>query len=120
MKKGLKTKEVQAKNCPLMSSNPTKSSSLNQKLDRHFLACSAFVGTAALLAGNADAAIVYSGPQNIDITTTNGSGGIYVDLETFAVHFALGPGNNGQPLPPALAGWDVNFYFGGPAPGGTG
>ena len=54
---------------------------LDTQLNRHFLACSAFVGTAVLMtAQKADAAVIYSGLENINVPTTNSFGGIYLDL----------------------------------------
>lgn len=86
-------------------------SSFNERLDRHFLVCSAFVGTAALLAGGneAEGAIIYSGLQNQDVI--NGSTGIYIDLEMGAgitnIIVPPGPGAGRGMMP----GWDMNFYI---------
>src|SRR3954462_10058373 len=67
------------------SGDTSKSSSnLSQKLDRHFLACSALVGVATLAGTeNASAVIQYSGLLNLNVPTSNGQGGIYIDLEGF-------------------------------------
>jgi hypothetical protein len=88
---------------------------LDTQLSRHFLACSAFVGTAALMtAQKADAAVVYSGLENISVPTTNGQGGIYFDLTMPSTSFT--PTNSGsgpvEGLNTLLPGWDVNFYRG--------
>jgi len=86
---------------------------LDAKLNRHFLACSAFVGTAALFtASKADASIVYSGPQNLSVPTTNAQGGIYIDL-TKPGSFFIPTGSGQGPaegLNTLLPGWDFNFY----------
>ena len=92
---------------------PKGTKELETKLNRHFLACSAFIGTAALMsAQNADASIVYSGVQNIPVPTTNALGGMYIDLTL--------PGNTFIPtgsgagaaegINTLLPGWDLNFY----------
>lgn len=89
---------------------------LDTKLNRHFLACSAFVGTAVLMTSSrANADIVYSGLLNISVPTTNGAGGIYFDLTMPGVSFTpsgsgLGPAEGLNTL---LPGWDVNFYRSG-------
>lgn len=88
---------------------------LDSKLNSHFLVCSAFVGTAALMtAQNAGADIVYSGLMNLTVPTTNGLGGVYLDIETSGIVF---PRTNGtqltlsEKMSNVLPGWDVNFYF---------
>lgn len=89
---------------------------LDTRLNRHFLACSAFVGTAVLMTGSRAAAdIVYSGLQNISVPTTNGAGGIYLDLTLPGLSFTpsgsgLGPAEGLNTL---LPGWDANFYRSG-------
>jgi hypothetical protein len=95
---------------------PTLPELLDTKLNRHFLACSAFVGTAVLMSGQrAEAGIVYSGVQNLSIPTTNGAGGIYLDLTLpgqFFIPTASGSGV-AEGLNTLLPGWDVNFYRSG-------
>jgi hypothetical protein len=91
---------------------------LDTKLNRHFLACSAFVGTAVLMtASKADAAIVYSGPLNINVPTTNIFGGIYLDLTQPGSSFIPTTSGSGPAdgLNTLLPGWDVNFYKGSSA-----
>jgi hypothetical protein len=88
---------------------------LDTQLSRHFLACSAFVGTAVMMtAQKTDAAVVYSGLENISVPTTNGQGGIYIDLTMPGLFFT--PTTNGmgpvEGLNTVLPGWDVNFYRG--------
>jgi PEP-CTERM motif len=86
---------------------------LDTKLNRHFLACSAFVGTAVLMtASKADADIVYSGPLSLNVPTTNGAGGIYLDLTMPNLSFIPTKGGGGatEGLSTLLPGWDVNFY----------
>ncbi|MEP6663520.1 MAG: PEP-CTERM sorting domain-containing protein [Verrucomicrobiota bacterium] len=91
---------------------PTLTTPLDSKLNRHFLACSAFVGSAvAITAQNADASIVYSGLMNLPVATTNGAGGIYIDFETSGSFFPTGSGTGAADgLNTVLPGWDVNFY----------
>src|SRR5215510_15573793 len=56
------------------------SKQLDSGLNRHFLACAAFVGTATLItAQRADGSIVYSGPMNLPVPATNNFGGVYID-----------------------------------------
>ena len=86
---------------------------LDTQLSRHFLACSAFVGTAVMMTGsNADAAIVYSGPLNLNVPTTNALGGIYLDLTKPGSSFTPSTTGAGpaEGLNTLLPGWDVNFY----------
>jgi hypothetical protein len=81
--------------------------SLSSALDRHFVGCAA-VATAAAVAGHAeyaDAAIVYSGVQNVALT--NGSPGIYINFVTKAS--TASPGAN--------PGWDINPYVNGGSTG---
>jgi hypothetical protein len=88
---------------------------LDTQLNRHFLSCSAFVGTAVLMsAQRADAAVVYSGLENISVPTTNGTGGIYLDLTKPGSFFipTKGGGGAAEGLNTVLPGWDVNFYRG--------
>ena len=88
---------------------------LDAQLSRHFLACSAFVGTATLLSpAPANAEIVYSGLQNIDVPTTNIFGGIYLDLSKPGFSFIPTTSGSGpaEGLNTVLPGWDVNFYKG--------
>lgn len=98
------------------SNTSTAINPLDAKLNRHFLACTAFVGTAVLMTGSRAAAnIVYSGPLNISVPTTNGAGGIYFDL-TMPGSFFIPSGSGQGPaegLNTLLPGWDVNFYRSG-------
>lgn len=96
-----------------MTKTPNLPKQLDTQLNRHFLACSAFVGTAVLMtASKADAAIVYSGPLNISVPTTNGAGGIYFDLTLPHSSFtpSKGGGGSAEGLNTLLPGWDFNFY----------
>jgi hypothetical protein len=79
--------------------------SLANALDRHFLACAAAAtaATVAVTADHSQAAIVYSGIQNVPLT--NGSPGIYIDLVTNQV--------SGAPF----TGWDINPYVNGGSSG---
>ena len=89
---------------------------LDTQLSRHFLACSAFVGTAVLMtAQRADAAVVYSGLENLSVPTTNGAGGIYLDLTKPGSSFIPTGSGTGpaEGLNTVLPGWDVNFYGSG-------
>ncbi len=89
------------------------SKALDSRLNRHFLTCSAFVGTAALMSpSGSQAAVVYSGPLNINIPTTNQFGGIYIDLTRPGVSFIPTTSGAGaaEGLNTILPGWDVNFY----------
>jgi hypothetical protein len=95
--------------------NPTLPKQLDASLNRHFLACSAFVGTAVMMtAAKADASLVYSGPLNINVPTTNGMGGIYFDLTMPGSSFIPTKSGGGatEGLDTLLPGWDVNFYKG--------
>jgi subtilisin family serine protease len=88
---------------------------LDTQLNRHFLACSAFVGTAVMMTcSKTDAGVVYSGLRNINVPTTNIFGGIYLDLTK--PDLALIPTTSGSGpadgLNTVLPGWDVNFYKG--------
>ncbi len=96
-------------------SETSLSKQLDTQLNRHFLACSAFVGTAALMtASEARAAVVYSGPLNVTVPTTNGAGGIYLDLTKPGQSFTPTKSGGGatEGLDTLLPGWDVNFYRG--------
>jgi hypothetical protein len=104
----------------MSNSNLTKTSLLPKQLDtqlsRHFLACSAFVGAAALMTTQkADAAVVYSGLENFSVPTTNGAGGIYLDLTKPGSSFIPTGSGTGpaEGLNTVLPGWDVNFYGSG-------
>src|SRR4051812_14977732 len=71
-------------------------SSLNKRLDRHFIACAA----AAVVGAVADqswAVVQYSGPQNISVIPSQA--GWYLNFETGATS------NNAASSP---AGWDIN------------
>jgi hypothetical protein len=99
-----------------MAKTPNLPTQLDTQLTRHFLACSAFVGTAVLMtASKADASVVYSGPLNLNVPTTNALGGIYLDLTMPGSSFiptttGAGPAEG---LNTVLPGWDVNFYRSG-------
>jgi hypothetical protein len=100
---------------PNLISRGILSKPIDAKLSRHFLACSAFIGTAALMShSKADAAVVYSGPQNINVPTTNIFGGIYLDLTRPGFSFIPTTSGSGpaEGLNTVLPGWDVNFYKG--------
>lgn len=72
-------------------------SKLAKRLDAHFVACAAAAGAAAVgVTQNADAAIVWSGPVNINIPST--TSGVYLNVATGV--------NN--PSPGLVPGWDVN------------
>lgn len=89
---------------------------LDTKLNRHFLACSAFVGTAVLMtASKADATVIYSGPLSLNVPTTNALGGIYLDLTKPGSSFTPSTTGAGpaEGLNTVLPGWDVNFYRSG-------
>ena len=91
---------------------------LDTQLNRHFLACSAFVGTAVMMtAAKADASVVNSGLQNINVPTTNIFGGIYLDLTKPGSFFIPTTSGSGPAdgLNTLLPGWDVNFYRGSTA-----
>ena len=97
---------------------PVLPKQLDTKLNRHFLACSAFLGTAvAMTAQKADASVVYSGPLNINVPTTNIFGGIYLDLTLPGSSFIPTTSGSGPAdgLNTLLPGWDVNFYKGSTA-----
>jgi hypothetical protein len=94
---------------------PVLPKQLDTQLTRHFLACSAFVGTAVMMTGSkADASVVYSGPLNINVPTTNIFGGIYLDLTKPSESFIPTTSGAGpaEGLNTLLPGWDVNFYRG--------
>jgi len=100
---------------PNLISRGILSKPIDAKLSRHFLACSAFIGTAALMShSKADAAVFYSGPQNINVPTTNIFGGIYLDLTRPGFSFIPTTSGSGpaEGLNTVLPGWDVNFYKG--------
>jgi hypothetical protein len=73
---------------------------LAQALDRHFVACAAAAAAAAVAtqARTAQAAIVYSGLQNINVP--NSMAGIYVNLVTKTTGSSKS----------TLADWDINPY----------
>lgn len=77
------------------------SASLQRRLERHFLTCSAAVGTVAAFAPapEAQAGIHYFNPPDIQIPL-NDADGIYINLETGAI------GTTGNAVP----GWDINFF----------
>ena len=60
----------------------------------------------------ANADIVYSGPLNVSVPTTNGQGGIYFDLTQPGSSFTPTKSGGGasEGLNTLLPGWDVNFY----------
>lgn len=81
--------------------------SLSKALDHHFVACAA-VAAAAAVAGQAEqaqAAIKYSGPENVVLT--NGSPGIYINMVT-----GVSAGT-----PAGAPGWEVNPYVNGGSTG---
>lgn len=81
--------------------------SLSNALDRHFVACAA-VATVAAVAGQAEhaqAGIIYSGVQ--DVTLTNGSPGIYINMVT----------NTSSGTPAGAPGWEINPYVNGGSTG---
>ena len=65
-----------------------------------------------MTAQNADAAVVYSGLENISVPTTNGAGGIYFDLTRPDISFTptRGGGGASEGLNTILPGWDFNIY----------
>ena len=65
----------------------------------------------------ADASVVYSGLQNINVPTTNIFGGIYLDLTKPGSFFIPTTSGSGPAdgLNTLLPGWDVNFYRGSTA-----
>lgn len=89
---------------------PKGTKELEVKLNRHFLACSAFIGTAALMTSqNAEASIVYSGIQNAPVASTNGFGGVYIDVDGMSwLNPSAGSGVGAGLLP----GWDIQPYRG--------
>jgi len=98
-----------------LTKTPVLPKLLDTQLNRHFLACSAFVGTAVMMtASKADASVVYSGPLNINVPTTNIFGGIYFDLTKPSESFipTTSGGGPAEGLNTVLPGWDVNFYKG--------
>ncbi len=102
---------------PIQINTQSLSKHLDAKLSCHFFACSAFVGTAALLGtSQSEAAVVYSGPLNINVPDTNIFGGIYLDLTRPGDSFSPTTSGSGPAdgLNTLLPGWDVNFYKGSP------
>lgn len=74
------------------------------RLQRHYWLCSATAaGMAASGTTSADAAVIFSGTQNLPIHPIVQDGGIYIDVEA---PFAT---SQGAPI----AGWDINPYDGG-------
>jgi len=85
----------------------TLQSTLVEGLDRYSVACAAVAAVAAV-AGHterAEAAIVYSGPENINVGYGS-PGQLYINLVTKQVL----TGHNGASLP----GWDVNPFISSP------
>jgi hypothetical protein len=76
---------------------------VTSRLRKHFTACTATAaGTAAFVSTDrAQAAIIYSGGQNLPVFTQATNGGIYIDLEP---PFATAQGAH-------VAGWELNPYF---------
>ncbi|MEP6821141.1 MAG: PEP-CTERM sorting domain-containing protein [Chthoniobacterales bacterium] len=75
-------------------------SGLQRKLERHFITCSAALGTAAALApSDAHATIQYFNPADIQITL-NTYAGIYFNLQNGMI------GTNAAAVP----GWDINIF----------
>lgn len=82
--------------------NPTTT---HLRLDRHYFLCSAAAaGVAATLAPRSEAALIYSGVQNLPILPMTINGGVYIDVET--------PFASSQE-PVVITGWDINPYNGG-------
>jgi hypothetical protein len=77
--------------------------SLSEALDRHFVAYAAVATVAATIghAETAEAAIIYSGPENVSLA--NGSPGLYINLATNVVSGSPG----------SAPGWDINPYING-------
>lgn len=89
----------------------SKGSVLNHQLDRYFLACSTLAGVAAMTSTQeVNAAVVWSGVRNIDVATTNGFGGIYIDIEGMTSLTPSAGGGVGAGLMPS---WDLNPYSSG-------
>jgi hypothetical protein len=67
-----------------------------------------------MTASKADASVVWSGPLNINVPTTNIFGGIYFDLTRPDTSFTPTTSGAGpaEGLNTLLPGWDVNFYKG--------
>lgn len=65
-------------------------------------------------AQKANAAVIYSGIENINVPTTNNFGGIYLDLTKPGSSFIPSDSGKGpaEGLNTLLPGWDVNFYQG--------
>ncbi len=76
---------------------------LTNRLDKHFVACAAAAAGAAVLGGaeKAQAAIVYSGIQNITIGGT--FAGVYLNMITGLTTTSAGTN----------VGYDINPYYGG-------
>jgi hypothetical protein len=80
--------------------------SLSKALDKHFMGCAAVATAAAVGATkHANAAVIYSGVQNIALT--NGSPGLYINLVT----------KTSTLLPSTSPGWDINPYINGGSSG---
>ena len=56
--------------------------------------------------------MVYSGPLNLNVPTTNGPGGFYFDMTLPGTAFTPSAGGQGpaEGLNTVLPGWDFNFY----------
>jgi len=116
----LKRITIRLQTDPMNANQTPNKPGLNQQLDRYFLACSALVGVATLAGSqDAQAAIQWSGLQNIPIPATNGFGGMYVDIDGMAT---VTPNTGGGVGAGLLPGWDINPYrggAGGPNPGNS-
>jgi hypothetical protein len=81
-------------------SNAVVSKSLQSRLDKHFVACAAAAAVVgAFGTENADAAVQYSGPQNIAVNPLTPAG-IYINVDGFT------SGVVGS----TVAGWDMNIF----------
>jgi hypothetical protein len=80
-------------------------SSLNKRLDKHFVACAAAAaaGVVGLSAAESDAAIVYSGPLNLMINP-NTPTGIYIRVQDFNITTDNTITGNTNP------GWNFNIF----------
>ena len=97
-------------------STPQNSAStpVSIRLNKHFVSCSAAAaGVASFFGGSApaDAAIVFSGIQNVPIHPASVNGGVYINIES---PFAFAQGAVPRIDPSTLIpGWDLNPYFSG-------
>jgi hypothetical protein len=74
------------------------------RLRRHYWLCSATAaGVIVSITGTAEAAVIFSGAQNLPIHPVVQDDGLYIDVEA--------PFATSQGVP--MAGWDINPYDGG-------